>query len=38
MNGTDKIADMLKVMMQGTVISLQAFIFTLLLRRIKDKG
>ncbi|WP_318677601.1 amino acid ABC transporter permease [Treponema sp.] len=30
MNGTDKIADMLKVMMQGTVISLQAFIFTLL--------
>lgn len=30
MGGTDKIADMLKVMMQGTVISLQAFIFTLL--------
>lgn len=30
MNGTDKIVDMLKVMMQGTVISLQAFIFTLL--------
>ena len=30
MNGTDKIADMVKVMMQGTVISLQAFIFTLL--------
>ena len=30
MSGIDKIADMLKVMMQGTVISLQAFIFTLL--------